>query len=313
MSYNVLNKITDTNVSKEEENFLKDLLKYFYIKIVETENNFINFEYISNDWIESYLNKYDKNPKKILEMMEYHKESKFWFTSLIGFFYQIGIGCDKNKEKALEFYLIDIDNKKIENDSLININFNQLHLIIEKNEDSISNLMIMRNYNIIIKKYLLSLFYYKDNILLDIKYKQNKLVNLLKLIEYDDLEVQYNSIICYENGDSNLITNYRKVFKLLSSLTIDNNNLDAQYNLAICYMDGIGTQKDEKKAFDLFLKADQIENASIWDNTDNIKFFKKNLESAVINNSIAQNNLGNCYNYGTGTKENKAKAFKWNR
>src|ERR1700733_11922581 len=102
--------------------------------------------------------------------MENHKESKFWFTSFIGFFYQFGIGCNLDKEKALEFYLLAINNE-IEKVSL-NEDFNKLYSV-EKNEN------LLRNINIIIGKYLLSLFYYKD-IISDINYK-NKFIALQEL------------------------------------------------------------------------------------------------------------------------------------
>ncbi|GES99142.1 Sel1-like repeat protein [Rhizophagus clarus] len=222
-------------------------------------------------------------------MMENHIESKFWFTSLIGFFYQIGIGCNPNKEMALYFYLITINNNKIENDYFLNVNFNQLHLI-ENNDDTFN---LLRNYNIIIGKYLLSLFYYKDNIL-DVK--ENKLTNLLKLTENSNLEKQYNSIICCQNR--NMKANYRKIFQLLLRLT-EKGNLDAQYNLAICYMDGIGIQEDEKKALELFLKSDLI-NCLDVQNKNKRNEFETNLKSATLNNSIVQNNLGYFYQHGEG-------------
>ncbi|GES99188.1 tetratricopeptide repeat protein [Rhizophagus clarus] len=229
--------------------------------------------------------------------MENYKESKFWFTSLIGFFYQVGIGCNLNKEMALDFYLITINNNKIENDHSLNVNFNQLHLI-ENNDDSFN---LLRNYNIIIGKYLLSLFYYKDNIL-DVK--ENKLTNLLKLTENNNLEKQYNSIICCQNR--NMKANYRKIFQLLLRLT-EKGNLDAQYNLAICYMDGIGIQEDGKKALELFLKSDLIDCLDVQNKNE----IETSLKYAILNNSIAQNNLGHFYQHGEGVCKNEMKAFKW--
>ena len=82
--------------------------------------------------------------------MENHKENKFWFSSFIGFFYQLGIGCNLDRKKALELYLLAINNE-IEQDFL-NEDFIQLHLIEEN---------LLRYENIIIGKYLLSLFIIK--------------------------------------------------------------------------------------------------------------------------------------------------------
>ncbi|CAB4478669.1 unnamed protein product [Rhizophagus irregularis] len=279
----MLNNIMNINISKDDENFLKNFLKDFHKKIIET-NDFSNYEYYLSEWVKFNLENNDKNPENILKMMENHDENKFWFTSLLGFFYQFGIGCYLNREKALDFYYIlttiDNNNKIKENDD---DDFNQLNLI-EKNDDTFD---LLRNNNIVIGKYLLSLFYYKDNILFDYTYKQNKSVHLLKLSGNNDLELEYNSRICFENDDD-LKTNYRKIFELLLNLA-DNENLDAQYNLAICYMDGIGTYKDETKAFDLFLKSDQIDECLNTQNEDEKYKFEKNLKSAILNNSIAQN------------------------
>ena len=47
-----------------------------------------------------------------------HKKYQIWFTSIVGFFFQHGIGCDVNRNMALELYLMIVNNK-IENDNLI--------------------------------------------------------------------------------------------------------------------------------------------------------------------------------------------------
>ena len=43
--------------------------------------------------------------------MKNHEQTKFWFSSIIGFFYQLGIDCDVDKNKALELYLLVVDNE----------------------------------------------------------------------------------------------------------------------------------------------------------------------------------------------------------
>ena len=115
----------------------------------------------------------DKIPKRILEMMQNHKESQFWFTSLIGLFYQFGFGCDPDRKRAMESYLLAINNEKDEFDTL-------------------------RNKNIIIGKYLLSLFHYRD-IILDMEgfnYNQSKketeIIKLVRLAKNGDSEAQHN-------------------------------------------------------------------------------------------------------------------------
>ena len=154
----------EINIFNDEEIFLKFFLKNFYHKIIET-NDFNYFEKILMEWINYYLEINDKNPQKILELMRNHEESKSWFTSLMGFFYQLGIGCDLDRKKAMESYFLAISNET-EKDSLI-----------VKDKDTFD---LSRNQNFIIGKYLLSLFYYRD-IILDIEgfnYNQSKKVEM---------------------------------------------------------------------------------------------------------------------------------------
>src|SRR5918912_1184086 len=104
---NLLNKVIQpTDISESDENFLKDFSKDFYHKTINT-NDFDEFEISLNEWIKNL----DKDTKTILELMENHKESKFLFSSIIGFFYQYGISCDVDKDKSLELYLLAVNNK----------------------------------------------------------------------------------------------------------------------------------------------------------------------------------------------------------
>ncbi|RIA89658.1 hypothetical protein C1645_824543 [Glomus cerebriforme] len=182
--------------------------------------------------------------------MENHEKSKFWFTSFMGFFYQL--------------------------------DYDRLYLIEEIN-DSFDSL---RDKNIIIGKYLLSLFYYRD-IILDINY-ENELLNLQKFAKSGDLEAKYNLAIRYQNGIGTKI-DYKKAFKLFLS-TAKKNNSDAQYNLAICYMDGNGTHKDKKEALKWFLKSEYPANKmkSIFTKIKSEKReFEKILKLAIANDSKA--------------------------
>ncbi|CAB4430233.1 unnamed protein product [Rhizophagus irregularis] len=226
-------------------------------------------------------------------MMKNHKESKFWFTSLIGFFYQHGIGCKLNKEKALDFYLlvinndnnneIFIDNEKIEKQDFLNENFNKLVLVysIENNNDIFNSL---KNKNIIIGKYLLSLFYHKDII----------------------IDIECFNYYYYQNSkQSNDQNELMKLVKLAK-----NGNLNAQYNLAVRYMDGIGIQKNEEKAFEWFLKTEQSGHLITQDKKEKEEFYK-HLKLAIAGDSMALFYVGYCYQYGKGISKNEIKAFEW--
>jgi hypothetical protein len=284
----------------DDETFLKNILQEFYRKIIKT-NDFNNFEVTSIEWIMYKLENNDKDPRKILEMMQDHIQSKFWFTSLIGFFYQSGIGCDPDRSRAMELYLLAINDEK---DFQIE-NFSKL----EKNKDSFDAL---RNKNIIIGKYLLALFYYRD-IILDIEgfnynqirketeNNQNELIKLLKLAKNGNLEAQNNLAICYRNGDG-IEINHEKAFKWFLS-SAEKGNSDAQFNLAICYMDGMGIQKNQIKAYDWFLKSEQSESSINQNESDEMKEFKRNIKLAIANNPKSHNYLGHCYQNGKGVKK----------
>ncbi|CAG8543445.1 7907_t:CDS:2 [Funneliformis caledonium] len=117
---------------KNDENTFKELIKDFYEKIINTVS-FDNFENSSIEWIKITLVQNDLNVETFLEFMQNHEESETWFSSLIGFFYQHGIGCNVNEDVALKMYSLAIKQVEIVNNT--------------------------------IAKYLLSLFYYKDIIL----------------------------------------------------------------------------------------------------------------------------------------------------
>src|SRR5688572_2164268 len=98
--------LSDSNISKDDENFLKEFLKEFYRQIIKIVN-YEKYENILIEWIQNFLNHNEKNPEIILKLMEGHKENENWFSSLIGFFYEHGIG-DTNiidKNKSLKLYL----------------------------------------------------------------------------------------------------------------------------------------------------------------------------------------------------------------
>src|ERR1051325_9399157 len=152
MSNFLIHKLT-ADISNSDENFLKEVLRDFYQKIIETKD-FNTFEDALTEWIKNI----DKKDKSIFESMKNHHQSKFWFSSIIGFFYQLGIGCDVDKNKALELYLLTVNN---DDNEFLNQNFAHLYLL-EENDNEFDAL---QSINIIIGKYLLSLFYYKDIIL----------------------------------------------------------------------------------------------------------------------------------------------------
>src|ERR1043165_1975302 len=139
MSYSPSNFLGQ-NIFKSDEDFLKGFSRDFYRKIINT-NDFNTFEKNLNELIKNI----DKNVETIFELMKNHEQMKFWFSSIIGFFYQLGINCDADKSKALEFYLLAVNNDEKE---FLNQNFTQLNLLEEDNEFD-----TLQRINIVIGKY----------------------------------------------------------------------------------------------------------------------------------------------------------------
>src|ERR1043166_4628155 len=249
------------NISDDDENFLKDFLKEFYRQVIKIEN-YTNFENILTEWIKGFFNYNKKNSEMILKLMENHEENENWFSSLIGFFYEHGIsGTDIiDKNRSLKLYLLSINEKEL--------------------------VSVYQILNIVIAKYLLSLYYYKD-IILDKRYLIAK--------EFKDSVNVHVSQSQFENFNGFKINickdEINSIEEYFESLDRTSNNQIAELvelnNLGYCYQFGIGTRKNEFKAFELYLK------------------------SAEGGNSCAQNNLGYCYQNGIGVIKNEGKAFKW--
>src|SRR4051794_28484003 len=88
------NSLEGQDMSKSDENFLKEFLRNFYQKIIDMKD-FNEFEYLLSDWIKNL----DKNIETIFELMINHEQNRFWFSSIIGFFYQFGVGCFVDDDK----------------------------------------------------------------------------------------------------------------------------------------------------------------------------------------------------------------------
>src|SRR5437764_14925234 len=102
MSISNVSPTPKVSMSDDDKNSLKEFSRNFYQKIIDT-NDFCIFENTLIEWIKNI----DKNAKTILELTQCYK---ILFTSIIGFFYQYGIGCDVDENKALEMYLLAVNN-----------------------------------------------------------------------------------------------------------------------------------------------------------------------------------------------------------
>src|SRR6266498_4129306 len=306
--------------SENDETFFKEFIKNFYNRIINTDS-FDDFENLSIKWIKVTLECNDVNVETFLESIQDHR---IGFSSLIRFFYQHGIGCNVNKDKALEMYLLAIKQDKVQ------------------------------TINSTIAKYLLSFFYYKDIILvnklsIDLSINnplKNEIIisqftnfnesntNIIKDDEKKELQVDSNDSENYnqKNINNTLDFNCQDETKINpdEKITFEQyiiserrGNIIAQYNLGYCYRYGKGVSKDEKKAFEWYLKSAEAGNSDAQCNLgycydygigidkDKKKAFEWYLKSAKNGNSLGQCNLGYCYEHEIGINKDEEKAFEW--
>src|SRR5688572_2766924 len=107
----VVDNETPTKLMSPEDDrtFLKESIKHFYNRIIDTDS-FNDFENSSIEWIKNTLEHHGMNSEGFLESI---RNQPMMFSSLIGFFHQHGIGCDVSKDKALEMYLLAIEQEKV--------------------------------------------------------------------------------------------------------------------------------------------------------------------------------------------------------
>src|SRR4051812_12635208 len=207
-----------TDISKNDENFLKEFSTDFYRKIIDTKD----FNTLEDTLITQWINNNNKSTKTILELAQNHEHAKFWFSSIIGFFYQYGLSCAVDKNKALESYLLAIRND--DEKEFTNQNFTNLHSL--ENE-----FYMLKNINIIIGKFLLSLFYYKDIILIE-----RGLSKCLKSAIKGDSIAQCNLGNCFYHGRE-ITRNYDNASEWYSK-SANNECAEGQFGLANCYYHG---------------------------------------------------------------------------
>src|SRR3954451_2423788 len=95
--------------SQEEINilFLQELLQDFE-KVLTITEDFKGFDKYATDWMKNYIEENMKKTKLeyIFEvLLKFYSDKHLeYFSSLLGFFYQYGIGNKVNKRKALDMY-----------------------------------------------------------------------------------------------------------------------------------------------------------------------------------------------------------------
>ncbi|RHZ75175.1 hypothetical protein Glove_217g143 [Diversispora epigaea] len=283
------------DVTTEVNVFIKGLFEF----LIDLFNR--QYQEIRPITIKNYIKEHKKNPVKIMHEMIRHP-SYYWFTSLIGFFYQHGIGTVADNQMAFKFFNLAAANKIIDTSpsnpsslrKLYNIN-KEIGIISLANmyfdgigveKDTKKAFQIV--YKLADKGSLiaLNLVAYCHDIGIGVEKNEEKAFELyLKSAKRGILLAQSNVGLCYEYGKG-ITRDEAKGFQwyMKEALT---RGINAMFNVGCCYCNGIGVGVDEKEAFKWFLKAAEKEH------------------------KVAQFNLGIYYEYGYGIDNDLVKAFEW--
>ncbi|RHZ75090.1 hypothetical protein Glove_217g13 [Diversispora epigaea] len=282
-------------VTTEVNDFINALLEFF----VDIYNN--NSQMERPIMIKKYIREHKKNPVEILYEMICHPSNRF-FTSLIGFFYQHGIGTVADNQMASKFFNLAVN-------EIVNM------------KNTSSNLLVRKFYNINKEMGNIYLSYVcRDG--LGIEKNTNKAFQICSKVVDEGSSVGLNCMAyCYDNGFG-VEKNEEKAFEFYLK-SAEKGCLVAQNNVGSCYKDGAGISKDEAKGFQWFIKSARAGNISSMCNVgfcyengtgvgkDIKEAFKWYLEAAEKEHNISQCNVGNCYKNGYGINKDEAKAFEW--
>ncbi|RHZ89466.1 hypothetical protein Glove_13g30 [Diversispora epigaea] len=292
ININAKNKLENSN---EHYNivFIKKLFEFF-INSFKTQSIGIRPFMIKN-----YVREHNLNPVKIFRKMiryPFH----YWFTSLIGFFYQHGIGTVVDYQMAFEFY-------------------NSANEIIDNSPSNFLSLRKLYNINKEIGIFSLAHMYLNG---LGVEKDTKKAFRIYHKLAYEGSKVALNSVAyCYDNGFG-VEKNEEKAFELYLK-SAENGFLLAQFNVGWCYEYGTGITKDETKGFQWVIKSALAGNVDAmcnvgfcYDNSmgiskDEKEAFKWYMKAAEKELNTAQHNLGCCYKDGEGIDVDQIKAFEW--
>ena len=215
--------------------------------------------------------------------------------------YENGNGTKTNLEKAVEWYKksAELGNAK----SMNNLGLcyqegkgvNQAHLqavIYFQKASELGNAYAMNN---------LGECYYNG---LGVNCNYEKAVQLFKkAVELGNSDAMNNLGIAYRDGRG-ISPNMNKAFELFKK-SAELGNSNAMNNLGVRYYKGEGTAKNYKLAFEWFRKSAELGNDKA---TNNIVICYSQVKKLLDKKTIID--IGNCYFYGRGVKQNFEKAVE---
>ncbi|RHZ60885.1 hypothetical protein Glove_350g105 [Diversispora epigaea] len=294
---NKLEEIPSINSKTNNYNitFIKKLFEFFInIFIIQPQE-------MRPIMIKNYVREHNLNPVKILHIMIRYP-SHYWFTSLIGFFYQHGIGTVIDNQMAFKFFNLSSNERIYMKNISLDLSLRKFYNI--NKEIGIIRLAYMYLHGIGVKK--------------DLK----KGFRIYSKAADEGSNVALNCMAyCYYLG-LGIEKNEEKAFELYLK-SAEKGNPVARFNASQCYIRGRGIVKDEAKGFQLHLKSalagniNAINNAGYCydsgvgvgvDKKEAFKWFFKGVEKGYPR---AQYNLGRCYANGYGINQDQVKAFEW--
>ncbi|RHZ73569.1 hypothetical protein Glove_230g27 [Diversispora epigaea] len=282
------------DVTTEVNGFINDLIEFF-INIRKNQSKKVQPIMIKN-----YISEHKKNPVEIFYEMIRHP-SYYWFTSLIGFFYQYGIGTVTDNQMAFKFFN-SAANKIIDTSSFNPPSLRKLYNI--NKEISILSLATMYLYGLGVEKNV------------------NKAFQINSKVADEGSIIALNSMAYYYQNGFGVEKNHEKAFEFYLKAA-EKGNVLAQSNAGGCYKNGIGIAIDNTKAFQWCMKSSCAGNIDAMckvgysyengkDMGNDIKeAFKWYLKAAEKGHDISQCNVGNCYKNGYGINIDQVKAFEW--
>ncbi|RHZ75174.1 hypothetical protein Glove_217g140 [Diversispora epigaea] len=273
--------------------FIKDLLK-FLIFLLNSQ-----YREIRPIKVKNYIREHKKNPVEIMHEMIRHP-SYHWFTGLIGFFYQNGIGTVVDNQMAFKFFNL-ASNEIIDTSS----NSSYLRKLYNINKEiGIISLASVYLHGIGVEKDT------KKAFRIFCKFADKGSLIALNSVAY-----------CYHLGVG-IERNEEKAFELYLK-SAKKGIILAQSNVGICYEFAKGTKKDEVQGFQWYMKVALSESINamlfvgfcyengIGVGRDEREAFKWFLKAAEKEHNEAQYNLGICYECGYGIDRDEVKAFEW--
>ncbi|RHZ77785.1 hypothetical protein Glove_173g36 [Diversispora epigaea] len=341
--HNVNVKLENLNIQNEKPEIRPDPT------FVEEFNDFINdlfeifidirkkqFENIRPIIIKNYIREHKKNPVEVLHGMIRHSYY-YLFTSLIGFFYQYGIGTVVDYKMALKFFNLAV-NEIIDTSSSNSSSLRKLYNI--NKEVSAISLANMYSDGQGVEKDTKKAFQIYDKLAnkgsliastsvafcylngIGVKKNEEKAFELYwKCAEKGNIIAQLNISFCYFYGIG-VAKDLTKSFQWDTISALDG-SIGAMFDVGDSYRNGIGVVKDERESFKWYLKAAEKEYNKSQDmvgicykngygiNIDQIKAFEWYKKAAENDYTNSQYRLGKCYYEGYGTKKDIIKAIYW--